>query len=79
MFVVAKYSYHILQGREITDMSIKNHRSAGRPRRWQENMQARFEAGTLMRIGGLLKEGETRVDFVNIAVLREIARRERRK
>ena len=60
-------------------MSIKSPGSAGRPRRWHENMQARFEAGTFARIGGLLKEGETRVDFVNIAVIREIARREKRK
>ena len=51
----------------------------GRPRRWHENMQARFEAGTLARIEGLLKDGETKVEFVNVAVTREIARREKRK
>jgi hypothetical protein len=49
----------------------------GRPRRWHENMQARFEAGTIARIVELLRAGETKIEFVNLAVLREIARRER--
>jgi hypothetical protein len=52
---------------------------AGRPRRWHENMQARFEAGTHARIEAVLKDGETKVEFVNAAVIREIARREKRK
>jgi hypothetical protein len=63
----------------IPDMSIGNKNpGAGRPRRWHENMQARFEAGTIARIGELLKDGETKVEFVNDAVIREIARREKR-
>jgi hypothetical protein len=41
-------------------------------------MQAKFKEGTIERIGALLKEGETRVEFVNDAVEREIARRERK-
>ena len=52
---------------------------AGRPRRWHENMQARFEEGTLARLYEVLREGETKVDFVNTAVTREITRREARK
>lgn len=40
-------------------------------------MVARFEAGTLDRIAAVLREGETRVEFVNVAVAREIARREK--
>jgi hypothetical protein len=51
---------------------------SGRPRRWHENMQARFEEGTLARLDEVLREGETKVDFVNKAVIREIARREER-
>lgn len=51
----------------------------GRPRRWQEAMVAKFEAGTSAKIVNLLKEGETKVEFVNAAVLREIERRERRR
>jgi hypothetical protein len=42
-------------------------------------MQARFEAGTHARIEAVLKDGETKVEFVNAAVIREIARREKRK
>jgi hypothetical protein len=62
----------------MPDMNIpKNRNLGGRPRRWHENMQARFEAGTFARIASLLKEGETKVDFVNAAVLREIVRREK--
>lgn len=49
----------------------------GPPRIWDEAMQARFKAGTISRIDEVLKESETRVDFVNVAVLREIERREK--
>jgi hypothetical protein len=53
--------------------------SRGRPRRWHENMQARFEEGTLDRMSAVLKESETKTDFVNAAGIREIERREKRK
>jgi hypothetical protein len=49
----------------------------GRPRKWQEDMQARFPAGTFKRIEAVLREDEDRTDFVREAVEREIARRER--
>jgi hypothetical protein len=42
-------------------------------------MVARFQAGTLDQITALLRDGETKVEFVNVAVTREIARRERLK
>jgi len=51
----------------------------GRPQLWQESMQARFKVGTLAAIETLLGDGETKVDFVNAAVTREIARREKGK
>jgi hypothetical protein len=49
----------------------------GRPRRWAEDMVARFPAGTFKRIEATLKEGEDRTDFVREAVARELKRRER--
>lgn len=52
-------------------------RGPGPPRRWDENMQARFKEGTIARLTAVLREGETRVEFVNAAVVREIARREK--
>lgn len=51
----------------------------GRPRRWHENMSARFEEGTLARMEAVLKDGETKTDFVNAAVVKAIELRERRK
>jgi hypothetical protein len=54
-------------------------RKHGPARQWDENMLARFKAGTAARIAAVLREGETRVAFVNAAVVREIERRERRK
>ena len=47
----------------------------GRPRRWVEDMQARFSAGTFNRIKDVLDEDEDRTDFVREAVERELARR----
>jgi hypothetical protein len=42
-------------------------------------MTARFTADTFARMAAALKDGETKVDFVNQAVERELARRERRR
>jgi hypothetical protein len=50
----------------------------GRPRRWAEDMQARFSAGTFKRIKAVLTDDEDRTDFVRAAVERELKRRERR-
>jgi hypothetical protein len=50
----------------------------GRKKRWSEDMQARFEAGTFARIEAVLDEAEDRTDFVRAAVERELERRERR-
>ena len=47
-----------------------------RKRKWSEDMQARFRAGTFARIAALLEETEDRTDFVREAVEREITRRE---
>ena len=47
-----------------------------RKRKWSEDMQARFRAGTFARIAALLEETEDRTDFVREAVEREMTRRE---
>jgi hypothetical protein len=68
--------------KSISNMSIGNEKlsaARGRPRRWDENMQARFEAGTLQRMTAVQEDGETKVDFVNAAVMREIVRRENKR
>jgi hypothetical protein len=49
----------------------------GRAKRWSEDMQARFPAGTFARIEAVLRENEYRMDFVREAVERELKRRER--
>jgi hypothetical protein len=49
----------------------------GRKKRWSEDMQARFPAGTFARIEATLMEDEDRTDFVRTAVERELRRRER--
>jgi len=49
----------------------------GRPKRWSEDMQARFAEGTFARIRAVLRGKEDRTDFVRAAVERELARRER--
>jgi hypothetical protein len=51
----------------------------GRPRRWAEDMQARFAAGTFKRIKAVLGDDEDRTDFVREAVERELRRRERHR
>jgi hypothetical protein len=40
----------------------------GRAKRWSEDMQARFPAGTFARIETVLRENEYRMDFVREAV-----------
>lgn len=50
----------------------------GRIKKWSEDMQARFVAGTFARIDAVLGEGEERTAFVREAVERELKRRERR-
>ena len=49
----------------------------GRRRINQEQMPARFPAGTLARIDAVLDEGEKRADLLRKAVEREIERREK--
>jgi hypothetical protein len=49
----------------------------GRKKRWSEDMQARFKAGTFARMKVVLKDEEDRTDLVRAAVERELARRER--
>jgi hypothetical protein len=51
----------------------------GRPRRWAEDMQARFPAGTFKRIEAVLRADEDRTDFVREAVERELHRREAKR
>lgn len=51
----------------------------GPARVWDENMVARFKAGTLSRIDALLKEGQSRVQFVHDAVMKEIERQEKKR
>lgn len=53
-------------------------KSAGRKKRWREDMQARFAEGTFAAIDRVRADGESRTDFVREAVAREIARRKGR-
>lgn len=48
-----------------------------RPKKFVEEMVARFMAGTFARITAVLRPGEDRADLVREAVDREIARRGR--
>lgn len=50
----------------------------GRKKINDEQMPARFKAGTLARIDAALAEGEKRSDFVRESVEAELKRRERR-
>jgi hypothetical protein len=47
----------------------------GRTKRWDEDMLARFPAGTFARIAAALNADEDRTDFVRGAVERELERR----
>ena len=51
----------------------------GRKKQWQEDMQARFAAGTFERIAANLAEGEDRTDFIRLAVEKELSAREKAK
>lgn len=51
----------------------------GRIKRWAEDMQARFPAGTFKRIAAVLKPNEDRTDFVRTAVDTELEKREASK
>lgn len=50
----------------------------GRKKINDEQMPARFPAGTLARIDAVLADGEKRSDLLREAVERELKRRERR-
>lgn len=60
----------------IQQISVKPRRMA-RPKKYVEDMAARFLAGTFERIARVLREGEDRADFVREAVDKELRRRER--
>ena len=64
---------------DLSTVNISYEKKMGRLRRWAEDMQARFPAGTFMRIGAVLRENEDRTDFVRDAVERELHRRERHR
>lgn len=51
-------------------------RRVGRIKRWAEDMQARFPAGTFKRIAAVLRPNEDRTDFVRTAVDTELEKRE---
>ncbi|HEY0525638.1 MAG TPA: hypothetical protein VGD08_19760 [Stellaceae bacterium] len=48
-----------------------------RPKRYVEEMVARFVAGTFARVTAALEKGEDRADFVRNAIERELKRREK--
>ncbi|GLR77541.1 hypothetical protein HUE56_29570 (plasmid) [Azospirillum oryzae] len=50
-----------------------------RPKKYIEDMVARFAEGTFERIKRVLTEGEDRADFVRDAVEKELSRRERKR
>ncbi len=52
-------------------------RRVARPRKYVEDMVARFVAGTFARLQAVLHPGEDRADLVRDAVERELKRRER--
>lgn len=50
-----------------------------RVREWVERMTAPFPAGTFAQIEAVLKDGESRTDFVRAAVACELKRRREKK
>lgn len=56
-----------------------NHRKVGRRRINDEEMTARFPAGTLARMRATLRPKEKLADVVRVSVERELKRRERPK
>ncbi len=62
----------------LTDKEISlNNRRMARPKKFVEDMVARFAVGTFARITAVLRSGEDRADFVREAVERQLTRRER--
>ena len=55
---------------------INYFRLMGRPRINEDHTPARLPAGTLDRIEAVLRERETRADFIRTAIERELKRRE---
>lgn len=49
----------------------------GRKKLWHEDMQGRFPEGTFEQIDAVLEDGETRTDFLRVAVQMELQRREK--
>lgn len=64
-----------LTGNEISEITPR----MGRKKINDEQMPARFPAGTMGRIDAVLTDGEKRSDFVRSSVDREIARRTKEK
>lgn len=62
-----------------TSRGSPNKPCVGRKRLWHEDMVARFPKGTFERVEAVLREGESKTDFMREAAEREIARRERAK
>jgi hypothetical protein len=52
-------------------------RTVGRKKLWPERIQAKFAKGTLARIAAVLKDGETRLDFIREWVERGLQSREK--
>ena len=52
-------------------------RRVARPKKYVEDMVARFVAGTFARLQAVLAPGEDRADLVREAVEREVKRREK--
>lgn len=67
-------------GSDLTQVDVSGSaKRMGRIKKWAEDMQARFQAGTFARIAAVLHGDEDRTDFVRGAVERELKRRERAK
>jgi hypothetical protein len=62
---------------DLSAVNSSYEKKMGRIRRWHEDMVARFVEGTIAAIDAVLKENETRTDFVREAVARELRRRTR--
>jgi predicted trehalose synthase len=62
---------------DLSTVNSSYEKKMGRIRRWHEDMVARFVEGTIAAIDAVLKENETRTDFIREAVARELRRRSR--
>ena len=63
---------------QVTEISPIRRRVA-RPKKFVEDMVARFAEGTFARLQAVLRPNEDRADLVREAVERELKRRERAK